>query len=172
MSSLQSTFSISAYSMQCPTSSLKFSFPNVALNCVRSTISRTSMDQFELWALWPSFSQIHFVSINGTEKVHLTQLLEATCVNPLPNAQNLHDIQGSTNRRALGFVNFVLALAYHFCLNLLPAFSQPGACLLVEPCITHLSYWTFVLLRWEGESQVCLSPPHCHNADRCRAGQL
>ena len=43
-------------------------------------------------------------------------------------------VQGSTNRRALGFVNFVLALAYHFCLNLPAAFSQPGARLLVEPC--------------------------------------
>ena len=44
-------------------------------------------------------------------------------------------VQGSTNRRAPGLVNFVLALAYHFCLNLPAAFSQPGARLLVEPCI-------------------------------------
>ena len=43
-------------------------------------------------------------------------------------------IQGSTNRRAPGFVNFVIALAYHICLNLPTAFTQPGACLLVEPC--------------------------------------
>ena len=43
-------------------------------------------------------------------------------------------LQGSTNRRAPGFVNFVLALAYHFCLNLPAAFTQPGARLLVEPC--------------------------------------
>ena len=42
-------------------------------------------------------------------------------------------VQGSTNRRALGLVNFVLALAYHFCLNLPAAFTQPGVCLLVEP---------------------------------------
>ena len=44
------------------------------------------------------------------------------------------DIQGSTNRRALGLVNFVPALAYHFCLNFPAAFTQPGARLLVEPC--------------------------------------
>ena len=42
-------------------------------------------------------------------------------------------IQGSTNRQALGLVNFT-ALAYHFCLNLPAAFTQPGARLLVEPC--------------------------------------
>ena len=45
-------------------------------------------------------------------------------------------VQGSANRRAQGLVNFVLALAYHFCLNLPAAVTQPGACLLVEPCIT------------------------------------
>ena len=45
------------------------------------------------------------------------------------------DVQGSTNRRALGLVNLVLALAYHFCLNLPAAFTQPGDRLLVEPCI-------------------------------------
>ena len=29
-----------------------------------------------------------------------------------------NQVQGSTNRRALGLGNFVPALAYHFCLNL------------------------------------------------------
>ena len=43
-------------------------------------------------------------------------------------------IQGSTNRRAPGLVNFVPTLAYHFCLNLPAAFTQPGAHLLVKPC--------------------------------------
>ena len=42
-------------------------------------------------------------------------------------------VQGSTNRRAPGLVNFVPAFAYH-CLNLPAAFTQPGARLLVEPC--------------------------------------
>ena len=31
-------------------------------------------------------------------------------------------------------VNFVPAVAYHFCLNLPAAFSQPGARLILEPC--------------------------------------
>ena len=43
-------------------------------------------------------------------------------------------VQGSTNRRAPGLVNIVPALAYHFCLNLPAAFTQPGARLLLEPC--------------------------------------
>ena len=43
-------------------------------------------------------------------------------------------VQGSTNRRALGLVNFVPALAYHFSLNLPAAFTQPRAHLLAEPC--------------------------------------
>ena len=46
----------------------------------------------------------------------------------------IFSLQGSTNRRALGLVNFVPALAYHICLNLPVAFTQPGARLLVEPC--------------------------------------
>ena len=33
-----------------------------------------------------------------------------------------------------GLVNFVPAVAYHFCLNLPAAFKQPGARLLAEPC--------------------------------------
>ena len=41
-------------------------------------------------------------------------------------------VQCSTNRRAPRFVNHVLALAYHFYLNLPAAFTQPGAHLLGE----------------------------------------
>ena len=44
------------------------------------------------------------------------------------------DIQGSANRWSTGLVSFVPALAYHFCLALPAAFTQPGACLLAEPC--------------------------------------
>ena len=36
------------------------------------------------------------------------------------------DLQGSAKRRSPGLVNFVTALAYHFCLALPAAFSQPG----------------------------------------------
>ena len=37
-------------------------------------------------------------------------------------------------RRSQGLVNFVIALAYHFCLALSAAFTQPGDHLLAEPC--------------------------------------
>ena len=43
-------------------------------------------------------------------------------------------LQGSTNRRAPGFVNCVPALANHFWLNLPAPFTQAGARLFVEPC--------------------------------------
>ena len=65
------------------------------------------------------------------------------------NNSNLHlplrcsHIQSSTNRRAPGFVNFVLALAYHFCLNLPAAFTQPGARLLVKPCSVEQGSLTY-----------------------------
>ena len=49
-------------------------------------------------------------------------------------------VQGSTNRRALGLVNFVPALAYHICLNLPAAFTQPGARLLVDPGKNKFAY--------------------------------
>ena len=42
------------------------------------------------------------------------------------------DIQRSAIRRSPGSVNFVTALAYHFCLALSAAFAQPGDHLLVE----------------------------------------
>ena len=35
-------------------------------------------------------------------------------------------IQGSTRRPFPGLMNFVIVVAYHFCLNLAAAFSQPG----------------------------------------------
>ena len=45
-----------------------------------------------------------------------------------------HTQQGSARRRCPGLVNFVTALAYHFCLALPAAFTQPGDHLLAEPC--------------------------------------
>ena len=44
-------------------------------------------------------------------------------------------VQGTTKRLRPGLVNFVPALAYHFCLNLLNAFTKPGRSLLVVPCM-------------------------------------
>ena len=43
-------------------------------------------------------------------------------------------VKGSANPQTPGLVNFVTAVAYHFCLNLPRAFSQPGARGLADPC--------------------------------------
>ena len=43
-------------------------------------------------------------------------------------------LQSSAKRRSPGLVNFVTALAYLFCLDLPAAFTQPGSCILGEPC--------------------------------------
>ena len=45
-------------------------------------------------------------------------------------------IQGSPKECLPGLVNFVPAVAYHFCLSLLAAFTQPGTNLLADPCIS------------------------------------
>ena len=47
-------------------------------------------------------------------------------------------IQGTSKRLFPGLVNFVLAVAYHFCLNVLAGYSQPGNSLIVKPCIHSL----------------------------------
>ena len=44
-------------------------------------------------------------------------------------------IQGSAKRQAPGLVNLVPAVAYHICLSLPAALSQPGRSLLANPCI-------------------------------------
>ena len=44
-------------------------------------------------------------------------------------------IQGSAKRWSPGLVNFVTALAYHFCLALPAAFTQPGARLFADLCM-------------------------------------
>ena len=46
-------------------------------------------------------------------------------------------LQGSAKRLWQGLVNFVTALAYHFCLALPAAFTQPGQSLLADPSM-HL----------------------------------
>ena len=46
-------------------------------------------------------------------------------------------LQGSAKRRSSGLVNFVSAVAYHFCLALPAAFTQPGIHLLAKPCTQH-----------------------------------
>ena len=49
-------------------------------------------------------------------------------------------IQRSAIVNAPGFVNCVPAVAYHFCLNLPAAFTQPGASALADLCI-----WCFLI---------------------------
>ena len=46
-------------------------------------------------------------------------------------------VQGPAKRWSPGLVNFVPSLAYHSCLALPAAFTQPGVCLLAEPTIHH-----------------------------------
>ena len=48
-------------------------------------------------------------------------------------------VLGSAKRQALGLVNFVPALPYHFCLSLPAAFTQPRDHRLAEPC-TRILY--------------------------------
>ena len=47
-------------------------------------------------------------------------------------------VQGSAKRQSPGLVNFVTALAYHFCLALPAAFTQPGDHLLDDPCVRYV----------------------------------
>ena len=49
-------------------------------------------------------------------------------------AEGSTSLQGSAKRRSPGWVNFVAAAAYHFCLILLAAFSQPDRSFLAKPC--------------------------------------
>ena len=46
-------------------------------------------------------------------------------------------LQRSAKVDAPGSVNFVPAVAYHFCLNLHAAFTQPGASTLADICTSH-----------------------------------
>ena len=57
-------------------------------------------------------------------------LLDICCFKLVP--QSL--LQVATKRLGSGLVNFVTALAYHFCLNLPAIFTQLGDHLLSEPC--------------------------------------
>ena len=52
---------------------------------------------------------------------------------PLPSCPSVR-LQGSAKKRSPGLVNFVPALAYHLCLALPAAFTQPGDHFLAEPC--------------------------------------
>ena len=66
---------------------------------------------------------------------HIHPIWEEPFRDSLKLTQQYCLLQGSAKRWALGFVNFVPAVAYHFCLALPAAFSQPGDRLLADPCI-------------------------------------
>ena len=51
--------------------------------------------------------------------------------------QHEYDVQRSAKVGAPSLVKFVPAVAYHFCLNLPAAFTQPGASILVDLCTSQ-----------------------------------
>ena len=57
------------------------------------------------------------------------------CACNFPGKHRDYVIQGSAKRRSPGLVNFVAAVAYHFCLALPAAFTQPRVHFLAEPRI-------------------------------------
>ena len=49
-------------------------------------------------------------------------------------------VQRSAKRGSSGLVNFIAAVAYHFCLALPTAFTQSGQSLLADPCMCACPY--------------------------------
>ena len=60
------------------------------------------------------------------------------------------NMYGLAKRQALGSVNFVTALAFHFCLALRAPFTQPGDHRLAEPCIICVT-WLHVCITFRVE---------------------
>ena len=58
----------------------------------------------------------------------------ARCIICKANPSRPVNLQGSAYRLSRGVVNFVAAVAYHFCLALPAPFAQPGDLLIAEPC--------------------------------------
>ena len=52
-------------------------------------------------------------------------------------------IQRSAKVDAPGLVNFIPAVAYHFCLNLPAAFTKPGASTLADLCIFEFNRYFY-----------------------------
>ena len=80
---------------------------------------------------WTCITAVHAIQIHTRDSFHQWENFAVT--------MNKLYLQGSTNIQALGLVNFVPPLAYHFCLNLPAASTQPGARLLVEPCTVDIN---------------------------------
>ena len=56
-------------------------------------------------------------------------------------------------RRSPGSVNFVPALAFHFCLALPATFTKPGDHLLAEPCTSYLLFQEQDVSKGEGAEE-------------------
>ena len=78
------------------------------------------------------------------------KLLATKCT---PFSESLYRSQ--LKGRSPGLVNFVPALAYHFCLAMPAAFTQPGDHILAEPCSNHQKMW----LWWERSQGQGNTPP-------------
>ena len=74
-------------------------------------------------------------------------------------------VQGSARRLSPGLENFVTAVAYHFCLSLPAAFTQPGSRLLADLCTPsglwqHQPHQQAGLPPCPSQSAPALSPSH------------
>ena len=56
------------------------------------------------------------------------------------NEKGYLDVQGWAQFPLPGWVNFVPAVAYHFCLNLPAPFTRPGNSNFAQPCIRNVRY--------------------------------
>ena len=80
--------------------------------------------------------------------------------------QFVSTVQGSTNRWALGLVNFVPVLDYHFWLNLPAAFTQPGgppiSGALYVGIKSRKSHSSETIVKWTGFVTVFFFSKLCH----------
>ena len=68
-------------------------------------------------------------------------------------------LQRTSKRLRPGLVNFVTALAYHFCLNLSEAFTKPGRSLFADPCTPiHIAHVSKILVNTSSNT----TPKHRH----------
>ena len=77
------------------------------------------------------------------------------------------NVQGSAKRLRPGLVNFVAAVAYHLCLSLPAAFTQPSQSLLAKPCAYDTSWHR---LRLRSGWKLYFPPNYPHIFQFCRHG--
>ena len=75
----------------------------------------------------------------------------------------IRHIQGSPKRLRPGLVSFVSAVAYHCCLSLPAAFTQPGRSLLADPCILSLQPLCILYLQFTFDGVDNLSMHSSYN---------